>query len=98
MRRPSLAVQILVHLALVLFTVATLYPVLWVVKMAVTPVQSFSVGLSPIPTSVSLEHFRAVLGTVDADGRWLFARQVLNSVVVSGATAIVGLMLATTAA
>jgi len=42
------------HAFLILFTIATIYPVLWVVKMAVTPTQGFSMGLNPIPRPVAL--------------------------------------------
>ncbi|MFT4621569.1 MAG: arabinogalactan oligomer/maltooligosaccharide transport system permease protein [Myxococcota bacterium] len=87
----------LVHAALLVFTLATLYPVLWVVKMALTPSQAFSMGASPIPTEVTLQNFADVIGTSDAKG-WLFGRQLLNSVVISFATAGVGLVLSTTAA
>ena len=37
------------HLFLILFTIVTIYPVLWVVKMAMTPSQGFSMGLNPVP-------------------------------------------------
>ena len=37
------------HAFLIFFTILTIYPVLWVVKMAVTPTQGFSMGLNPIP-------------------------------------------------
>lgn len=97
MRRPSIAVLILVHAGLFLVTMATLYPVAWVVKMALTPSQAFTMGASPIPSEVSLQNFVDVIGTTDARG-WLFGRQVLNSLVVSVATAGVGLALSTTAA
>ncbi len=43
----------LTHVFLIFFTAATIYPILWVVKMAVTPRQGFSMGLSPIPNSLS---------------------------------------------
>ena len=97
MRRPSTLQVVLTHVGLLLFTLATLYPVLWVVKMALTPSQAFTMGASPIPTEVSLDNFVDVVGTTDASG-WLFGRQLLNSVVISGATAAVGLVLSTTAA
>ncbi len=42
------------HACLILFTIVTIYPVLWVVKMAVTPTQGFSMGLNPIPRPVAL--------------------------------------------
>ena len=55
MKRVSTLQIIVVHLCLALVTAAVLYPVLWVIKMALDPSQSFSMGLSPIPETVSLE-------------------------------------------
>lgn len=98
MRAPSVPVQVVVHAALVVFTALTLYPILWVVRMSVSPGQGFQSGLSPIPTAVSGEHYAAVMGTVGADGTWLFGHQLVNSIVVSMATAAVGVAVATTAA
>lgn len=86
------------HAVLVVASIAALYPILWVVKMAVTPGQAFDASPSPIPSAVSLEHFAAVTSTTTADGGWLFGRQLFNSLLVSGATTVVGLGLATTAA
>ena len=40
------------HLFLILFAIATMYPVLWVVKMAATPQKGFSMGLNPLPPSL----------------------------------------------
>lgn len=97
MRKPSPLVVVAAHAALLLFTVATLYPVLWVVKMALSPGQGFASGISPLPSEVSLQNFADVVGTRDASG-WLFGRQLLNSVLVSVATSAVGLTLSTTAA
>ncbi len=76
----------------------SLYPVLWVLKLALSPTQSLSLSISPIPESITLAHFADVLGSTDAQGRWLFGRQVLASVLVSGLTTVVGLSLAVTAA
>ncbi len=86
------------HVALVGASIIAIYPVLWVVKMAISPGRSFAGSISPIPTAVTLEHFSRVTGTTSSEGAWLFGRQLLNSVVVSGATTIVGVALATTAA
>jgi arabinogalactan oligomer / maltooligosaccharide transport system permease protein len=96
-RRPSFLVVVGVHLGLLLFTIATLYPVAWVVKMALSPGQSFAGGASPIPTEVTLQNFSDVALASDANG-WLFGRQLFNSVVVATATALTGLGLSTTAA
>ena len=86
------------HAGLSLLCAATLYPVLWVVKLALSPTQTLSMSANPFPEAVTLDHFRDVLGSTDAQGRWLFGRQLLSSIVVSGATTLVGLTLAVTAA
>lgn len=86
------------HLVLMLATMAALYPVLWVLKMALAPGQAFDNDPNPFPKQVSWEHFVEVTGTTTADGSWLFGRQLFNSVAVAGATTIVGLLFATTAA
>jgi arabinogalactan oligomer/maltooligosaccharide transport system permease protein len=96
-RRVSTLRFIGVHAALVLVTLEVLYPVLWVVKLAVTPGQAFSVSPSPFPDAVSLVNFVEVVTTTTADGRWLFLRQLTNSLIVASATAIVGVSLACTA-
>jgi len=97
-RRPSTPQVVFTHVAIVLVTLAALYPVLWVLKMAFSPGQAFSMDLSPIPTAVTLDNFRDVVGTTDSQGSWLFGRQLLNSLVISVATSVVGLSLSTTAA
>ncbi len=95
-RAPSLFWVVLVHLGLTLFTMIVLYPVLWVVRIALTPAQSFSMG-GVIPESVTLSNFTDVVGTWQGDV-WLFGWQLFNSLVISGTTAVVGLALAATAA
>lgn len=97
MRSPSTPVIVATHAALVVFTAATLYPVLWVVAMALSPGQSFRVGLLPIPTEPTLQNFVDVVSTRDDSG-WLFARQLVNSLVIAAATSVVGLTFSTTAA
>ena len=42
MTTPRLRTQIATHLSLVLITIAVLYPVLWVLKMALSPGQALS--------------------------------------------------------
>ena len=97
MKSPSLPVVVATHAALVVITAATLYPVLWVVAMALSPGQSFRVGLLPIPTEPTLQNFVDVVTTHDESG-WLFARQLVNSLVIAAATSVVGLTFSTTAA
>ena len=97
MRRPSLLARFAIHAGLVLITFATLYPVLWVFKMALTDSQSFALTINPIPWPITLRNFQDVVTTTDMEGHWLFGRQLLNSVVVSAATTVVGMILACTA-
>jgi arabinogalactan oligomer/maltooligosaccharide transport system permease protein len=86
------------HLVLVFASVVAIYPVLWVVKMALSSSQTLDSSPSPIPKEFSLANFRAVMGTQDTEGHWLFGRQLFNSLAVAGATTLIGLLLACTAA
>jgi len=88
----------LTHLTLIAATALTLYPILWVVKMAITPSQGFAASGSPWPWPPTLDNFRDVVTTRDLAGHWLFGRQLLNSIIVAAAVTIVGLLLSTTAA
>lgn len=97
MRQPSLPRVVVTHVLLAALTMATLFPVLWVLKMALEPGQGMSLSVNPFPTSVSLDNFRAVVSTTTADGSWLFGRQLFNSLVVSAATSLVGVSLACSA-
>lgn len=86
------------HAVLIVACFISLYPVLWVLKMAFSKGRSFAGNASPIPDEITTEHFVRVLSTTTNDGSWLFGRQLVNSLIVSGATTIVGIALATTAA
>jgi len=86
------------HVLMILACGIALYPVLWVLKMALSTGASFSASANPFPNELNLSNFARVLGTTTSDGSWLFGRQLLNSIIVSGATTIVGVTLATTAA
>jgi arabinogalactan oligomer/maltooligosaccharide transport system permease protein len=81
-----------VHVFLVAFVAVTIFPVLWVVKMALRPSQEFATSLNPLPVDFDLGNFADVVGDP------LFGRHLLNSCVVSGATTLVGVLLACTAA
>ncbi len=96
--RRSKAESVLAHGALIIASMIAIYPVLWVIKMAVSPGRSFAASVSPIPTEFTTENFTRVVGATLNDGTWLFGQQLLNSVVVSAATTVVGVTLATTAA
>ncbi|GHG62522.1 sugar ABC transporter permease [Comamonas sp. JC664] len=98
MNRPSRLKMAAIHAGLTLLCMATLYPVLWVVKMALSPTDGLALTANPFPETVTFEHFRQVLSGTDAAGRWVFGRQLMASIVVSGATTLVGLTLAVSAA
>jgi arabinogalactan oligomer/maltooligosaccharide transport system permease protein len=90
--------RVAVHLVLITFTGLTLLPVALVARKALTPGQEFALTLNPIPSEVTFEHFRTVLGRSLSDGTWLFGRQLLNSAVIALGTTILGVFLACTAA
>jgi arabinogalactan oligomer/maltooligosaccharide transport system permease protein len=85
------------HTVLLVATFATLYPILWVLKMALSPQQGFSLSASPWPTTVTLANFADVISVRDGAGHWLFVRQLGNSIVVAGAVTVLGVALACTA-
>lgn len=87
-----IASAVLPHVALVVASVVAIYPVLWVLKMALSPGQAFDSSPNPFPADPTLENFATFAGHP------LFARQLFNSVAVATATTLVGLFLATTAA
>ena len=60
-----------IHALLSVVCVIVLYPVLWVVKMALSPSESLSLSANPLPDHVTLEHFRSVLGATDTDGHYV---------------------------
>lgn len=96
--RTSPLESIAVHAALVLAVVFALYPVLWVISLALSGDRTPTPELLPVPRAPTLQHLDAVVGTTMKDGSWLFGRQLANSIVVSIATAAVGVLIAIPAA
>ena len=96
-RRQTLR-SVLTHGFLVIVSFMVIYPVLWVVKMSLTPNELAGLSPSPIPEKVTLSNCEVVLSTTDNAGHWLFGEQLLNSVIVSGLTTVLGIVLACTAA
>lgn len=86
------------HALLVFVSAVVLYPILWVIRMALSPTQSFATGASPIPEHATMQNFVDVVWRHDLQGHWIFGVQLLNSLVVAGASALVGVALATSAA
>ncbi len=86
------------HAVVTLLCIITLYPVLWVFKMAFSSDAGLTPSLSPIPDDFTLQQFSDVLGNTDLQGRWLFGRQLFASLWVSSISTVIGLSLAVTAA
>jgi len=97
-RKPNKLIMIGTYVTLTLITAITLYPVALVLKKAFSPGTGFALSPSPVPTEISLEHFRALLSARGADGDLLFLRYAFNSALVALATTIVGVGLSCTAA
>jgi arabinogalactan oligomer/maltooligosaccharide transport system permease protein len=97
-RRPSFVRQALTYAALLVITMTVLYPVMLVFKKAFEPGRQFALSASPVPTTLTLDHFRDLLGAHGSHGELLFLRHTLNSALVALATTIVGVSLSCTAA
>jgi arabinogalactan oligomer/maltooligosaccharide transport system permease protein len=94
------------HIFLVIFTLFTLYPILWVFTIAFSGKQSLAISIlpqnptfvdrlraiTPWPAEFSFSNFVSVM-TDQPFGRWL-----LNSAIVASATTVLGVFLACTAA
>ncbi|MBX3192012.1 MAG: sugar ABC transporter permease [Labilithrix sp.] len=93
--RAGFGERALVNALLVAAVIYALYPVLWVISLALSSKSTPELRALPIPREVSLDNFRLVIGYGDGERAWLFARQVVNSVVVSLATAGVAVAIAT---
>jgi arabinogalactan oligomer/maltooligosaccharide transport system permease protein len=88
MRRSSTLENVLVHVALVAAVIFALYPVLWVVALALSGSSNPQPSALPLPREPTLQHFG------DVAGSGLFARQMFNSIAVATATAVVGVAIA----
>jgi arabinogalactan oligomer/maltooligosaccharide transport system permease protein len=94
------------HLVLTTFTLFTLYPILWVVTIALSGKQSLAISMlpeaptfmdrvraiTPWPETVSFSNFVSVMRD-QPFGQWM-----LNSAVIAAGTTVVGVFLACTAA
>ena len=90
---------LLVHLALSAAVLFAVYPLLWVVSVALSEGgMSSQGGAIPWPSRPTLDNFGVVLGASNPEKAWLFWRQLANSLVVSLATAIVAIAIAIPAA
>jgi arabinogalactan oligomer / maltooligosaccharide transport system permease protein len=87
------------HVIVLVFVAFALYPVLWVLSIALSDAGLGSHGgVLPVPRGLTLENARIVVGAARPGGVMLFVRQVTSSVVVSLGTAFIGVLVATPAA
>lgn len=97
-RKVSLLESIGAHFLLILAVAFALYPILWVIALAFSGAADLEPRVLPLPIEPTLEHLRGVVGsTLRSPGepeRWLFGIQLLNSIVISLATAAVGILIA----
>mgnify|MGYP002640635875 CR=1 FL=1 len=84
------------HLFLVVFTLLTLTPLLYVLKLAFSGGGSGLSSLSLLPQNFTFDNFATVIFREDR-GEWIFGHHLMNSAIVAIATTIVGILLATTA-
>jgi arabinogalactan oligomer/maltooligosaccharide transport system permease protein len=97
-RRPTLLTSVLSHAFVLVLVCFALYPLLWVISLALSPSTTPEARVIPLPDGVTLDHFAAVAGRTDDDGSWLFGRQLFASIFVAGATALTAIAIATPAA
>lgn len=96
--RGGVAAEVAVHLGILAVVVFALYPVLWVITLALSPGDAPEARVIPLPAAPSLDNFADVVLRSDDQGRWLFARQLGNSVLVAVATSLSAIAIATPAA
>ncbi len=89
--------SVLAHGVLIIAVAFALYPILWVIALAFSGVSDPAPRVLPVPVEPTLDHLVEVVGstqTVGGETRWLFGRQLANSLIVSLATAAVGVLIA----
>lgn len=92
-RRPSILESIATHLALMAAVAFSLYPILWVISIAFSGRRPPEARVLPLVTEPTTAHLTAVVGSA-RDGQWLFGQQLANSIIVSTATALIGVLIA----
>lgn len=92
----------LIHLALAVAVLFAVYPLLWVITTALSPggmgATADRGSVLPIPRDPTFENFSIVIRGEDGTKTGLFLTQLANSLLVSVATALVAVAIATPAA
>ena len=98
--KPRVSEVIVTHGVLLLMSAVVLYPVLWVLKLALQPGGQIGTDASalPLPSTVDLGNFGAFLFAKDFNGNPLFWYQLGNSLMISGVATLIGVMCALSAA
>ena len=88
------------HAILLVMSAIVLYPVLWVLKLALTPGGQLGSDPSaiPLPSRLDLSNFAAFVLAKDFNGNPLFLYQLGNSLLVSGVATLIGVLFALSAA
>jgi len=97
-KRPRLATLVITYAALTVITAVVLYPVLLVIKKAFEPGRQFAINASPVPSTLTLDHFGDLFGARGGHGELMFLHHAWNSLVAAAATTVVGVILSCTAA
>jgi arabinogalactan oligomer/maltooligosaccharide transport system permease protein len=92
-RKPSLLESVATHLALMVAVAFSLYPILWVISIAFSGKRPPEARVLPVINEATTAHLTEVVGS-SRDGHWLFGQQFANSLIVSTATALVGVVIA----
>ena len=95
-RGKNLSATIGLHLFLVIFTMLTLTPVLYVLKLAFSGDRTGLATLSLLPSEPTFDNFITVVMRTE-NGAWIFGHHLWNSAVIAIATTILGIVLACTA-
>jgi arabinogalactan oligomer/maltooligosaccharide transport system permease protein len=95
--RASWLEQALTHAVLLVMVAFALYPILWVVTLALSPAGAPDARVVPLPRAIAFDHFHELFGE-NAEARTLFATQVKNSLIVSLVTSLSAVALAAPAA
>jgi len=82
---------IITHVFLVLFTIGTIFPIYWVIQIALSPGNDLPQEFHFIPQVISFDNFSHLLFELP------FFQWLLNSVIVSVVTTIAGIFIAATA-
>lgn len=93
--RSTLLERLATNGVLVVAVLYALYPILWVITLAFSPAGTAEPKALPFPSQLSLDNFRTVTGAGDADRAWIFGQQLGNSLVVSLATSLTAVAIAT---